>query len=206
MPDGDIVQIDGLRVTSLERTVYDATREFSLEAAVVAFDAALRKVAWNGQDNTYDVARAEEFRASVVRRIHEHPGARGIRQARVTASFADGRADGPGKSLSRLWMWLLGVAEPELQYRVELGGGRYALLDFAWPELRRWAEFDGDVKYTDPQMLAERSVDEVLADQRMREIKVRRATGWDVDRWGFDRMPDIEEFARWLRSIGLYGG
>ncbi len=40
----DVVVIDGLRVTSLERTVYDVIRAVSLEAAVVCFDAALRRI------------------------------------------------------------------------------------------------------------------------------------------------------------------
>ncbi len=58
----------------------------------------------------------------------------GIIQARFVTRFADGRAQLPGESVSRLWMAQLGIRKPELQYRVALGGGKYALLDFAWPD------------------------------------------------------------------------
>lgn len=204
LKDDDVVLIDGLRVTSLDRTVYDVIRTSTLEAAVVCFDAALRQVAWNDADNTYDAEAAERFRKKVTDRIRANAGARGIRQARFVAEFADGRAQLPGESISRLWMWQLGLPAPQLQYRVDFPDGTYALLDFAWPELGRWAEFDGEIKYTDPEILAGREPDEILAAQHQRERSVRRVTGWRVDRWGFDEMATLDEFAQHLRSIGLY--
>ncbi|WP_156366369.1 hypothetical protein [Microbacterium sp. No. 7] len=201
----DVVVIDGCRVTSLDRTVYDVIRAVPIEAAVVCFDAALRQVAWDDDTRTYDLAAAEAFRELVWRRIERNVGARGIRTARFVAEFADGRAQLPGESISRLWMWQLGLPAPELQYRIELPDGRFALLDFAWPRLGRWAEFDGKSKYTDADILQGRTVDEVLAEQEIRESQVRAVTGWRCDRWGFDRMPTIDEFASYLRSLGLPG-
>ncbi len=139
-----------------------------------------------------------------MRRIVASRGGRGTRQARFVVGFADGRAQLPGESISRLWMWQLGIPDPRLQLRVDLRAGRYALLDFAWPQLGRWAEFDGEVKYTDPEMLDGRTIDEVRAHQTQREQAVREATGWRVDRWGFPQMRSIDAFAAHLRSIGLY--
>jgi hypothetical protein len=205
LPEVDVIVIDRVRVTSLDRTVYDVIRTVSLEAAVTCFDAALRAVAWDDRNNTYDTEAAGRFRSLVVTRIRRAKGARGIRRARFVSEFADGRAQLPGESISRLWMWQLGVPEPDLQYRVDFDDGTYALLDFAWPLLRRWAEFDGQIKYEDADMLGGRSVEDVLARQASREHKVRVATGWDCDRWGFARMPNLGEFAKHLRSIGLYG-
>ena len=199
----DVEIVDGLRVTTLERTVYDVIRSLSLEAAVVCCDAAMRHVAWDEGARRYDLTAAEAFREGVLRRIAKNAGARGIRQARFVASFADGRAQLPGESVSRLWMWQCGIPDPELQLRVELGVGRFALLDFAWPGLGRWAEFDGEIKYSDEGMLGGRSPDAVRSAQDAREAQIRRATGWRVDRWGFDRMASFEEFAAHLRRIRL---
>ena len=137
-------------------------------------------------------------------RVRRNAGARGIRQARFVAEFADGRAQLPGESISRLWMWQLGVPDPELQHRVDFPDGTFALLDFAWPALQKWAEFDGQVKYVDPVILAGREPDDVLAAQHRREQRVRRATGWAVCRWGFAEMSTLDEFARHLRSFGFY--
>lgn len=203
LPEEDVEVIEGLRVTTLERTVYDVIRTVSLEAAVVCFDAALRRVAWNDETHEYDETAAAEFREGVIDRIAANTGARGIRRARFVADFADGRAQLPGESVSRLWMWQLGIPDPELQYRVDLGRGRFVFLDFAWPELRRWAEFDGEIKYTDPDMLNGLTADEVRQMQDLREQAVVRATGWRVDRWGFDRMPTIDVFAAHMADLGL---
>ena len=199
----DVEVIDGLRVTTLERTVYDVIRTASLETAVVCFDAALRRVAWDEGAREYTPSAAGGLRDVVMNRIATNTGARGIRQARFVAGFADGRAQLPGESVSRLWMWQLGMPPPELQWRVDLGAGRFALLDFAWPQLRRWAEFDGEVKYTDPEMLNGRTAEQVRESQDLRERAVRRATGWRVDRWGFDRMHTLDAFARYLRGLGF---
>lgn len=199
----DVVEIDGMRVTSLDRTVFDVVRTVSLECAVTVFDAALRRVGWDKATNTYDDEAAERFRVRVMARIGAATGARGIRQARFVAEFADGRADRPGESVSRLWMWQLSLPAPVLQYRVDLDDGSYALLDFAWPELSRWGEFDGEGKFSDPEMLAGRTRDQVLREQAQRERKVRQRTGWRVDRWNFEIAPDFESFAAYMRSIGM---
>lgn len=206
LPVGDVEEIGGLIVTSLLRTIYDVIRTRSLVTAVVCTDAALRRIAWDDDTNTYDVERAERFRASLRRRVADNPGARGIIQARLVTEFADGRAQLPGESVSRLWMWQLGVPAPVLQHRVDLGEDRYALLDFAWPAAGIWAEFDGRIKYENPTILAGRGADEVLLRQRERERAVARATGWTCERWGFDDMRSLDEFGAYLRGIGLWPG
>ncbi len=116
---------------------------------------------------------------------------------------ADGHAQLPGESIVRLWMLLLGVPTPVLQYRVEDEMDRLAFLDFAFPQLGRWLEFDGRAKYADPYLLGGRTAEDVLAEQKDRERWVQRVTGWRVDRCGFAEMPNIETFARFLRSIAL---
>ncbi|MCP2638049.1 hypothetical protein K0817_015960 [Microbacterium sp. HD4P20] len=203
LPAQDVVVIDGLRVTSLDRTVYDVIRTATPEAAIAVYDAALRAVAWDDDTRTYDVAKAEAFRDLVDARISRGAGARGIRQARFISEIADGRAQLPGESVTRLWMLQLGVPAPELQYRIDFSDGGFVLLDFAWPKLGRWMEFDGEAKLTEPEFMGGRTVAEVLADQALREERVRQVTGWRCDRHGFERMPSFEEFAVYLRTIRL---
>jgi len=204
LDESEIVEREGMRVTSLDRTVYDVIRTESLETAVACFDAALRMAGWDETTNEYDNAAAEECRALVRARVFANPGARGIIQARFVTRFADGRAQLPGESVSRLWMAQLGIRKPELQYRVALGGGKYALLDFAWPDAGLWCEFDGEVKYSDGDILRGRHRDDVLAAQAERERKIRAATGWQPYRWGFEQMQCFDEFVEYLREIRLY--
>lgn len=203
LANDEIEVIDGIPVTSLARTVYDVIRSVSLEAAVGVFDAALRSVAWNDRTRTLDAESDAAFRSRIDTMIRGHAGARGIRQARFVAEVADGRAQLPGESIARLGMLLLGAPTPDLQYRVEDGSGRLALLDFAFPSLGRWLEFDGSIKYDDPYLLGDQTAEEVLDAQAERESWVRRVTGWRVDRFGFDEARDLSDLAKFLRGIGL---
>lgn len=204
LPEEDVVVVQGIRVTTLERTIYDISRLGSLEAALVAFDAALRRVAWIDATNEYDLAAAAAFRQGVQRRIAAHSGARGIRQARFVAEFADGRAQLPGETLTRLRMWQLCLPAPTLQHRVELGSGRYALLDLALADRQRWLEFDGAIKYTDADMLAGRSVEAVRADQDARQAAVERTTGWRCDRATWQDVRTLGAFEAFRQRIALY--
>lgn len=87
--------------------------------------------------------------------------------------------------------------------RAAIGGGRWAFLDFAWPALRRFGEFEGDGTYLDPALTAGRSPRDVLRDQRERESRIVAATGWTPVRWGWDRLASRTAFAAFLRSHGL---
>lgn len=198
----DIVERDGLRVTSLARTVFDVVRTVSAETALGCSDAALRAVAWRGW-GSYDGDAAEQLRRELQGMIDAAPGARGIRQARFIVRFSDGRAQLPGESVSRLWMHRLGVLAPELQLEVAIGDGRRAFPDFAWPRLRLFGEFDGDGKYLDPSLTRGRSVRETLREQREREGALVAATGWAPVRWGSERLRTIDTFAAFLRAHGL---
>lgn len=203
LPDDDVEVVDDARVTTLERTIYDVIRVGSVETAVVAFDAVLRRIAWDDATNTYDEQVAEEFRETVRRRILAHGGARGIRQARFVVEFADGRAQLPGESLTRLRVWQVGLPAPVPQHRVQLGD-RYALLDLAFPGLGRWLEFDGAAKYADDGMLGGRRPEDVLADQGRRQSLVERATGWRCDRLVWAEVLTLRAFIARQREIGLY--
>lgn len=198
----DIVVRHGVFATSIERTLVDLVRTASAEAAVAVLDAALRAVAWRGH-GVYDRAAADALRARLEERWARMPGARGIRQARFLAPLGDGRAELPGESVSRLWMRLLGAAEPELQYEVPLASGRRAYLDFAWPRLGRFGEFDGDRKYLDPEISGGRDVREVLREQRRREADIVAATGWTPVRWGSERLAGLSTFGAFLRAQRL---
>lgn len=199
---GDIALVGQLQATNLARTLFDVLCTEKAETATAMMDAALRALAWRGRGG-YDEHAAGELLAEVQARIERAAGARGIRRARFVASIADGRAQLPGESISRLWMRQLGAAEAVLQHPVALGAGRWAYLDFAWPRLGKFGEFDGDGKYLDPALASGRSPRDVLRDQRERESRIVAATGWTPVRWGWERLASRPAFAAFLRSHGL---
>ena len=77
-------------------------------------------------------------------------------------------------------MLLIGLserpAEPNYKIRDEYGNVLWRV-DFAWPELGVFLEFDGKVKYTKFLKKDESVVDAVLAEKK-REAQICGLTGW----------------------------
>lgn len=127
--DGDVTHLDGLPVTTVERTVLDVARWCPPDLALPMLDLALRRGAW---DRDELLARAEEVR-----------GDRWVAQARYLITVADAGAESPGESLLRLRLADAGFDRPQTQIRVERGRGRHYRLDLGWAERRVAVEYDG---------------------------------------------------------------
>ncbi|HEY6740632.1 MAG TPA: type IV toxin-antitoxin system AbiEi family antitoxin domain-containing protein, partial [Actinopolymorphaceae bacterium] len=129
----EVVDVDGIAVTSPARTVVDIAASSSFEAGLVTADSALRKGL-----HPDDLRR--QFETQV-----EWPGSRTASKVRLAA---DGRAQSPGETLSRVAFMELGLPAPDLQGRLDNPDGSvFAYLDFVWWDLRTAAEFDGKRKY-----------------------------------------------------------
>ncbi|GAA1694394.1 hypothetical protein GCM10009808_09360 [Microbacterium sediminicola] len=200
----DRAEVAHVPCTNLERTVYDVIRTTRLETAVTVADAALRLAGADPTHGGYQADRAEAWRLGLWRRIARHPGARGIRQARVVAGFADGRAQLPGESVSRLYLRELGFDAPRLQVPVPTRAGTTYYVDFGLDDVHAWGEFDGVGKYTDPGMLAGRSGREVLLAEKEREDWIRATTGRPVVRWGMPQLSSPQALRTRLAESGIH--
>lgn len=188
-------------VTTLARTVADTVATVPLEAAVSLADAALRTAATDGA-RAVDLERAEKLRADVAERLLRRTGRRGIRAARFITEFADARAQLPGESVSRLLLRQLGFADPRLQVPVRGPHGGVYLVDFDLGSV--WGEFDGAVKYTDPQFLSGRTPARALADEKEREDWIRGVTGKRIVRWQMSQLATASTLRRHLASCGVH--
>lgn len=173
----------GIPCTSLSRTVFDVVRGASEETGLALADAAFRRVAWDAETRRYDPDAADEFRAGLQERIARAPGGRGIRRARRIIALADGRAQLPGESVSRLYLLRLGFAVPRLQVPVPAPSGRDYQVDFGIDDAPAWGEFDGEGKYTDPALMSELGCG-VIAREKEREDWIRGTTQRPMARWG----------------------
>lgn len=198
--DQDIVEVHGIRCTSLDRTVLDLACSLSPEAALSVADAALRTEAVRGQRQAPDLAT----------QWHERLGARagavnvrGIRRARELLAFADGRAQLPGESVSRLQLRRLGFSGVDLQARVSGPAGEEYWMDFAFCRERVFGEFDGKTKYLDPDLREDRSAETVVLDEKKREDAVRGVTGWGVVRWGSEHILTARDLGSRLAEFGV---
>lgn len=177
LTESEITTVDGMRTTTMARTAVDAALSLPYERAVAVMDAALHAGA--------SAVLVGETIGSASRR-------RGVRTARSSFAFADGRAESVGESISRVRMAQVGLPLPDLQFRVlDRFGYFVARTDFCWPDKRVVGEFDGKVKYTGTESQVARAV----MDEKRREQAIRDA-GWWVVRWGWDDLADRTAFRR----------
>jgi len=157
---GDIIDIDGVLVTSPLRTALDLGRLLRRDHAIGALDGLLRLGAFEHQ----------ELRDHVVR----FRGQRGVVQLRELAPLADARSESPAESVLRLrWLDAPSLPSPEPQITiVDPMGNEMFRLDLGVREIRYAAEYDGVADHTSPE---DREYDE------RRRRWLRDEGGWTID-------------------------
>lgn len=190
----EVVLVDDMHATSLDRTVIDCMRQLGFPEALAVADSYLR---------------ATDKSSGQLQAMVSQPrkGARGIRNARIVASHADGRAESWGESIARAAMIDLGFVVPELQtpYFDPVSGMTFRA-DFSWalPEGKTvLGEMDGLIKYTDESMTGGDTIG-AFVRERQRESRltiggrsVVRFTPAQVgDRPYFERLLDSYEIPR----------
>ena len=202
LPAQDIEMIDGVRCTTLERTVFDVARTTSPETALACADAALRVVAVSNGFQQDDSA-ALAWRTRLRDRALDARGARGIRQARTTIELADGRAHLPGESVTRLQLQRLGFAAPRTQVQIPSPSGGDYWVDLAVDEARTFIEFDGKGKYLDVAMRRGVPLETVLMEEKQREDWIRGFTSWGLVRVSDEHIRTPADLAARLSAFGI---
>lgn len=194
----EVERIDGLAVTSLARTVVDLARALSFGPAVTVADAALRRTFQprNGLPVT------SIFREDLLRELDPVPIRRGSAKARAVIDFADGAADRPGESISRVNIHLARLTMPQLQVELKGASGKVYTVDFWWPEFNKIGEFDGKAKYSDPEFLRGRTPKQALYDEKVREDDLR-AAGYGFSRWPWEVAISVPRLRAHLVAAGI---
>lgn len=200
LSDDDVVEIDGLRVTSLARTVADVARTATFEQAVTIADAALRTQFAIGPGE-YDLDGAEAFREGVTEIVRR--SAHGQTRARRALDFADGRAQLPGESISRIRLRQLGFRILELQVMVPGPRGKRYYVDVGLEDVAAFGEFDGAIKYIDGRLLDGRTSSQALDEEKQREDWIRGTTQRRYARWGWPHLVTASELGARLDAFGI---
>jgi hypothetical protein len=166
--DDDVVEVDGVEVTSPTRTALDLARSLPFESAVVAVDGALH-------ERLVDPHLLRERLIDIV-------GTPGSRSAARVVGFADRRSESVGESRSRVLFQRLGLHPSTLQLPIRTADGtRLGRVDFGWEEERVVGEFDGRIKYGRLLRPGQDPGDAVFEEKR-REDAIR-SEGWGMVRW-----------------------
>jgi len=180
--------IDGVVVTSLERTLVDVATTSTLLVTTAVLDSALHQAL-----TTKELLGAELD--SVSPRYGYH-------RAETAVEFADDRSASAGESLSRVRMHQLRFEAPELQIHVSTFRGEYDA-DFGWEGAKRFGEFDGFAKYARVEYLKGEAPAQAVVREKAREDAIRAKTGRTFVRWGWNDALSPRLFDRLLREGGV---
>lgn len=146
----DVTARDGVRLTTVDRTMADCAMTMSPLAGLVVADSLARR----GAD-----------RVVVESILDRRRGTNGVRGARWVAEHADAGAESAGETLARYVLLAHGFPRPQLQVPVPVDGRTY-WADLGWPEWKVLVEFDGLVKYRE---LARGVPSEVVVAEKRRQ-------------------------------------
>ncbi len=153
-----VVLDGGLRATSLARTAVDLAASRSLLAGIVAIS---------------DVRARGVLRSTIEAAIDALGAGRGVRRARIALGRSSARAESPLETLVIVRCEDLGFERPEQQVLVAVADGAVYRCDFAWRAGEIVGEADGRSKYRDPRMLAGRSAEQIVWEEKRREDAIR---------------------------------
>jgi hypothetical protein len=160
----DITSARGLPVTSPARTALDLTTITDVEHALPVICEMLRR-----ELTTTNELRCE---SDAARRVP------GTLSARLAIRLADKRLESVGECRCWWTFFRQAMPMPQPQYEVfDRWGVLVGRVDFAWPELKVFVEFDGKEKYLKYRKEGESVIDAVRHEKR-REEDICRATGW----------------------------
>lgn len=179
----EVCIVNGIRVTSAERTAFDIGRMLPRGRAVPVLDA---------------LANATNVKIDDVLALADSkPGLRNVRRLRSTLKLVDGGAESPQESRVRLLLVGAGLPPPETQieFTDEFGIARIRV-DMGWRQWRVAVEYDGVQHWSDRY---QRSWD-------IDRIAILEAMGWVVVRVSAEMLsrPDviIERVCHKLRAAG----
>ena len=128
----DVVNVRGIRATSLLRTLSDLSIRLSVTEAVVVADMALHA----GR------ASLEDLNALCV----AHAGGVGVANLRRVARFAEPAAESPMESRLRMVLVLGGLPRPQAQVSLDDKHGQFVgRPDLYYPDHRLGIEYDGGI-------------------------------------------------------------
>lgn len=121
----------------------------------------------------------------------------------LVVRLADHRCAWPGEARMSHLIWRQHLPRPEPQFEVyDDRGNLVAILDFAWPELGAFGEFDGRIKYERLRRPGESLEDVVLREKRRQEL-VTLLTGWVCIRVTWEDLDRPVTTARRIRNVLL---
>ncbi|QIM16100.1 hypothetical protein G7067_06165 [Leucobacter insecticola] len=199
LPASEIDALDGLRITSRDRTLIDLARTEPFGILLVCADILLQRDFLVRR--TVDAEGLEAWRQAMLHYAERHPGAPGMPAVRTVSRIADPRSESPLETMSRLRLLQLGI-DVDLQTRILLPDSSSAYLDFVFLGRGIFGEADGKAKYTDKDLAKGLTAEEIVYLEKRRHELISGVSGMRGVRWG---APEVETAAHFLKRMVAFG-
>lgn len=185
--DGDVVTVNGMEVTAPMRATLEVATLAPVESSLVVLNHFLHRGDFTGQQ---------------IRERYEcgMDGWANSLNTDLLLRLGDRRIESVGESRTYYFLWRHHFPAPEPQFEVYDGATLLAYLDFAFPELGIWLEFDGKVKYVKYLRPGETVLDAILRE-RTRENRIAELTGWRCIRITWADLADPAALERRIRGV-----
>ncbi len=183
----DREEINGVVASTAARSAFEVTTLGGVERGLVAVNRLLHAQAMTMDEFKEQAAAHRDWPGSLTTNLVAH--------------LADARLESVGEDRFSYLVFKQGLAKPEPQFEVfDEIGTMVARLDFAWPELGVFVEFDGKVKYERHRREGE-TLDEFLMREKKREELVCQLTGWSCIRITWADLARPELVATRIRKV-----
>lgn len=156
----DVVDLDGLTVTTPLRTACDLGRLLHRDQALASLDSMAATGEFTLEELILESGRFKRYR--------------GVIQLRAFVTIVDPRSQSQGESILRLRWYDAGLPRPQCQVEVETPWGVSYWLDIGHVELRLAAEYDGDQFHGDDQRAHDAGRRSWISEERGWIIEVAR--------------------------------
>lgn len=161
---GDLDYTSGGVRTSAARAAIETSSLVDFERSLVVVNSLL-----------HEKLLTEQHLSNQAVDMYLHPGTLALE---LLLRECDARIESVGETRTYCAVRGRGLPVPHPQFEVRgPKGDLVARLDFAWPELGVWLEFDGRVKYQ-KYLLQGESVTDAVLREKTRENRVSSITGW----------------------------
>ena len=184
---GDLAEVNGVPVMSPERIALETVIHGNSEASLCVMNDLLHR----------NLTSIDALNAQYVD-MANWPG---MRAAEILLRLADPRIESVGETRTLYCCFRQGLPMPTPQVEIVDGSGQVvARVDFAWPELGVFLEFDGRVKYEKLLRDGERASDVVIREKQREEL-VCRLTGWRCIRVTWADLENPARLAALIREV-----
>ena len=167
----EVTTVDGIPVTTPERTWLDMAEILTLDELVVMGDSCVRVPRENFEGRDLPLCSITDLQ----RMIDRHKGKRGLRKAKEAIRLVRVGSDSPQETLLRLAMVRAGLPEPELNVPVILEDGtRHHEPDLSYRKYRIGIEYEGEHHGKERQIVRDIDRSERYAALGWTEIRISK--------------------------------